>query len=124
VGVGQTAFVDLEEVTRRVKLFADEREWGKFHTPKNLAMAVGAEVGELLDVFRWVSDDESQHPDETTRSLAEEEVADILILLVRLADVVSIDVTDAFERKMAQNEEKYPAARVRGTATKYSRRRT
>jgi dCTP diphosphatase len=90
--------MEIEEATRRVRLFADRRDWGQFHTPKNLALALGAEVGELLDLFRWLTDEES-HLEESTRSLVKDEIADILIFIVRLADVVGLDLHPGIRRE-------------------------
>ena len=86
--------VRIEELTRRLRRFAQERDWEQFHSPKNLAMALAAESGELAEHFRWQSDPAAQ-------PLVEQEIADVLIYLVRLADRLGVDLLDAVERRMA-----------------------
>jgi len=108
----------------RLREFAAQRDWERFHTPKNLSMALASEAGELLEVFQWVSDEESIRPTEDDLRLAREELADIGIYLLRLADVLNIDLLEAIDTKMALNEEKYPVNLSRGNAMKYDRRKT
>lgn len=103
----------------RLRRFADERDWDQFHAPKNLAMALIVEAAELLEEFQWLSSAESAHPDERRRRRIEAELADVLIYLVRLADKLGVDLPAAVESKIAANERKYPAQRVRGSPAKY-----
>jgi NTP pyrophosphatase (non-canonical NTP hydrolase) len=109
---------DLEELKARLRRFAAERDWEQFHTPKNLAAALIVEAAELLEHFQWLTAEESSRlPPEVLRKV-EEEVADVLLYLTRLADILDIDLLAAAERKIERNAEKYPAHEVRGSAEK------
>jgi NTP pyrophosphatase (non-canonical NTP hydrolase) len=110
----------VEELRDRLRLFAAEREWDQFHTPKNLSMALIAEAAELVEHFQWVDGSSSHLLDEKVRPSVEEEIADIFIYLVRISDKLGIDLYAAAERKIAINARKYPADRVRGSARKYT----
>jgi NTP pyrophosphatase (non-canonical NTP hydrolase) len=110
----------LESLRDRLREFALAREWDQYHTPKNLSMALIAEAAELVEHFQWVEGDTSHLLEEKTRTSVEEELADILIYLVRISDKLSIDLYEAVERKIAINEKKYPAELVRGSAKKYT----
>jgi len=89
--------------------FANERDWRQYHTPKNLAMALAAEAGELLHLFEWVTPEESENPQEKLLCDASLEMADVLIYLVRLADIMGVDLLEAARRKIDMNANKYPA---------------
>ena len=110
----------LEALRDRLREFARERDWDQFHTPKNLSMALIAEAAELVEHFQWVEGDKSHLLEDKVRPSVEEEIADILIYLVRIADKLSIDLYNAAERKIAINARKYPADKVRGSARKYT----
>ena len=110
----------LEEVQVRLRIFAAEQDWDQYHTPKNLSMALIAEAAELIEHFQWVDGSTSHLLEDKTRTAVEEEMADILIYLVRIADKLSIDLYQAAERKIAINALKYPADKVRGSAKKYT----
>lgn len=110
---------DLEELKARVRVFIAERDWDRFHSPKNLAMALSVEASELVELFQWLTEEESAAPDADRRRRVAEELADVLWFLVRLADRLDIDLLEAAERKLAANAAKYPADRVRGDARKY-----
>lgn len=110
----------LEELRDRLRAFAKERDWDQFHTPKNLSMALIAEAAELIEHFQWVDGSRSHLLDDKLRPAVEEEIADILIYLVRIADKLGIDLYRAAERKIAINARKYPADKVRGSARKYT----
>jgi dCTP diphosphatase len=114
---------DIARLQEQILAFAAEREWQQFHDPKNLAMAVAVEAGELMDHFRWVSNAQSMHAldDATTRAGVEEEAADVMILLLEFAAVAKIDITAAVERKLAKNAARYPVALSKGNATKHDR---
>jgi dCTP diphosphatase len=111
---------DLVCVRDRLRAFARARDWDRFHTPKNLCMALIVEAAELVEHFQWLSEEESAALAPAVREKVEEEVADVLLYLVRLADTLNLDLIDAANRKIDRNEVKYPAARVRGSARKYS----
>ena len=107
--------ITLESMQRRVAEFRDERDWAQFHSPKNLAMALSVEAGELLELFLW-RDDAAP----LKKARISEEMADVLIYLLSLADVIEVDLEEAIEMKLVVNAKKYPADLVRGKAEKYS----
>jgi NTP pyrophosphatase (non-canonical NTP hydrolase) len=114
--------LDVRALQDRLRAFAAAREWERFHSPKNLVMALAGETGELLELFQWLSDEESKSLTDEDRMRAAEEVADIQIYILRLTDVLGIGLPEAVQRKLQQNEQKYPVEVSRGSATKYSRR--
>jgi len=103
----------------RLREFAEERDWTQFHTPKNLAMALAGEAGEVLEHFQWLTAEQSAAPDAALRGAVALELADVLMYLVRLADVLDVDLAAAAARKLAINAERYPAEKARGRADKY-----
>lgn len=111
---------DLQELRARIREFVAERDWDRFHSPKNLAMALSVEASELVELFQWLTEEESAAPDAERRRRVAEELADVLWFLVRLADRLDIDLLEAAESKLAANAAKYPADRVRGNAKKYT----
>ena len=110
----------LDRLRNGLRRFADAREWQQFHTPKNLAMALAVEAAELLEHFQWLTADESTVLDARRRRAVADEIADVLLYLTRLADVLGIDAVAAARRKMKTNGKKYPVARARGNARKYT----
>jgi dCTP diphosphatase len=108
---------DLRDALRR---FAAERDWDQFHSPKNLAMALSVEVAELMEHFQWLTEDGSKRLSDDQLGKVREELADVLIYLVRLADKLDVDLVAAARDKMALNARKYPADKVRGSSRKYS----
>ena len=110
----------LESLRLRLREFARERDWDQYHTPKNLSMALIAEAAELVEHFQWVDGDQSHLLEDKTRRSVEEELADILIYLVRISDKLDVDLYKAVELKIAINGKKYPADLVRGSAKKYT----
>jgi dCTP diphosphatase len=110
---------DLDRLRDELRTFARERDWEQFHSPKNLAMALAAESGELLEVFQWLTEERSRRLEPTALAAAEEEIADVLLYLIRLADQLGIDPIAAAQRKLAANARKYPADKARGHARKY-----
>ena len=111
---------DLEELKARVREFVAERDWDRFHSPKNLAMALSVEASELVELFQWLTEEESGRLDPERRRRVSDELADVLWFLVRLSDRLDVDLLEAAERKLAANAAKYPADRVRGQSRKYS----
>lgn len=109
----------LEDLRRRLAAFATARDWDQFHSPKNLAMALAAEAGELLEHFQWLSESQSETLDAARRDAVALELADVLLYLVRLADKLDIDLVAAAHRKIGLNELKYPSDKARGNARKY-----
>jgi len=112
------ALTELRDAMRR---FAAERAWERFHTPKNLAMALSGEAGELIEHFQWLTAEESASLPAPVREEVALEMADVLLYLVRLGDVLDIDLAEAARRKIAINAGRYPAEQVRGRAVKYDR---
>ena len=110
----------IEDLTAALRQFADDRDWAQFHTPKNLVMALVGEVGELVEHFQWLTPDESAEvmTDETSARRIADELADVLIYLVRLADVLGVDLLQAADTKLEANAKRYPADQVRGSADK------
>ncbi len=115
-----TKIDSLESLRDRLREFALQRDWDQYHTPKNLSMALIAEAAELIEHFQWVDGEKSHLLDERTRRSVEEELADILIYLVRISDKLNVDLYAALERKIDINDKKYPADIVRGSAKKYT----
>jgi dCTP diphosphatase len=111
---------DLTDLARRLRDFARERDWAKFHTPKNLAMALAVEAAELMEHFQWLGSRASAKLDEKSLAQVRQEIGDVLIYLVRLADRLGIDPLAAAAEKIRINQRKYPADRVRGKAKKYT----
>jgi NTP pyrophosphatase (non-canonical NTP hydrolase) len=113
----------LATLTEAVRAFAEERDWQEFHTPKNLAMALAAETGELLAELQWLTPAESMTvmADADAGSRVRAEIGDVLIYLARLADVLGIDLVEAASAKLADSARRYPVSRARGTAAKAPR---
>jgi NTP pyrophosphatase (non-canonical NTP hydrolase) len=116
--------LDIKSVQERLRSFAQERDWEQFHSPKNLAAALAVEAAELLEPFQWLKEEDSRRLAELPADYArvKEEVADVMIYLLRLSDVLDIDLASAVEDKIRKNAEKYPVALARGNAVKYNRR--
>ncbi|KAF0192702.1 MAG: MazG nucleotide pyrophosphohydrolase [Gammaproteobacteria bacterium] len=110
-------FGDLES---RLREFADARDWGGFHSPKNLSMALIVEAAELVEHFQWLTEEQSASLAADKRREIGHELADILIYLVRIADRMDIDLPQAVDEKIRINESRYPADQVRGQSKKYS----
>lgn len=111
---------DFEAIKLKLRAFAKERDWDQYHSPKNLAMALVAEAGELVERFQWLTEQQSQALSEADLAKVGEEIADIQIYLIRLVDRLGLDLHKEVLLKIQQNERKYPADRVRGSAKKYS----
>jgi dCTP diphosphatase len=110
----------LDTLRLRIREFAQARDWERFHTPKNLVMALSVEASELLEPFQWLTAEQSQQLGPEQREAVRQEIADVLIYLTRLADLLEIDLLDAAADKLALNARKYPVERSHGNATKYS----
>jgi NTP pyrophosphatase (non-canonical NTP hydrolase) len=111
----------LDELKQRVRIFAEARDWQAYHTPKNLTMALIVEAAELVEPFQWLTPEQSLDLPANTKEAVRQEMADVLIYLTRLADVLDIDLLDAASAKLAINAAKYPVERARGNADKYSK---
>jgi NTP pyrophosphatase (non-canonical NTP hydrolase) len=110
----------LDDLTQQVRQFAAERDWDQFHTPKNLAMALVAEAGELAAEFQWLTSAQSAAPSPEQLARIRAESADVLIYLVRLAERLGFDLLAAANAKLADNERRYPVEKVRGSSKKYT----
>ena len=106
----------ITEIKNIIKKFVDDREWDKFHSPKNLSMSVAIEAAELMELFQWLSFDESKKMMQNgkLRDDAIDEIADILIYAISFCNRNNIDISDAINQKMKKNEKKYPADEFRG----------
>ncbi len=111
---------ELLQLQRELQEFARERDWEQFHSPKNLCMALIVEAAELVEHFQWLSQSESQALEPDRKHEVAEEMADIFIYLLRLADRLDVDLLQSARDKMGRNAEKYPVDRVRGSARKYT----
>lgn len=111
---------DLEQIKTAVRQFTAEREWQQFHSPKNLSMALAGEAGELVSLFQWLSEDQSRNLSAERLSEAADEIADVQMYLVALADQLGVDIAGAVAGKMIKNARKYPADRFRRSARKYN----
>jgi NTP pyrophosphatase (non-canonical NTP hydrolase) len=109
----------LSQLQARVRSFADERDWGQYHSPRNLAMALVVEASELLELYLWSADDGPQplNPDRAPK--VADEAADVLMCLLNFCDRADIDLAAALDDKLQRAAKKYPAERVRGQALKY-----
>ena len=111
---------DVEALQSALREFARAREWEQFHSPKNLASALSVESAELLEHFQWLTEEQSRDLSPHKRDLVAEELADVLLYTLQLADKLGINPLDAAWKKLKVNEDKYPADRARGRSTKYT----
>ncbi len=111
--------ISLEHIRQQVSNFAKERDWEQFHSPRNLLLAVISEIGEVAELVRWLGDDDPAIPEDKREDWADE-LADVFILLVRLADRSGVDLGQAFEHKFKKVEAKYPKDKFYGSNKKYN----
>lgn len=116
--------MNIEDIRKQLADFAKERDWDQFHSPKNLTMGLASEAAELLEIFQWLTEEQSKDivKNEKEMALVREEIADVFIYLVRIADKLGIDIEKEVNKKMRVNEKKYPIELSKGNATKYNRR--
>lgn len=114
--------MEISSLQAMLAAFTEERDWQQFHTPKNLVMALSGEVGELAAEFQWLTPEQAaQVMDDPERAEAvRHELADVFSYLLRLADVLDVDLEEALRDKARLNEERYPVAKARGNALKYT----
>lgn len=110
----------MEELVQKLREFAEERDWDQFHSPKNLVMALSVEVSEIVEHFQWLTPEQSQELSPDKLSELKDEIGDVLIYLIRLADKLGIDPINAALEKIEKNGKKYPVARVKGKSLKYT----
>lgn len=118
--------MDIKSVQKKLSQFADERDWNQFHNPKNLSIALAVEASELMEIFQWLTDEQSREivKSEKQMALVREEMADVFLFLLRLADKLDVDLEKAAVDKIAINSTKYPVELSKGNAKKYNRRDT
>ncbi|MDH5613239.1 MAG: nucleotide pyrophosphohydrolase [Gammaproteobacteria bacterium] len=112
--------ISIEQLRQKISDFAAARDWDQFHSPKNLSMAMIVEAAELVEHFQWLTEEQSQSLADDKRAEVENELADIFVYLIRMADKLDIDLLDAANKKLKINAEKYPVDKVRGSAKKYT----
>jgi dCTP diphosphatase len=112
--------IALKRLRDRLRDFASARDWIQFHSPKNLAIGLSVEAGELLEHFLWVSDGDSHTLPQNKLGEITEEMADVLLYLIRLADILNVDLVRAADQKIEVNARKYPVEKSRGSAKKYT----
>jgi NTP pyrophosphatase (non-canonical NTP hydrolase) len=110
----------LAEITRQLREFAVERDWDQFHSPKNLAMALVGEAGELAAEFQWLTEAQSRAPAESELARIRSEMADVLLYLLRLADKLAVDLPEAARQKIQENRQRYPIELSKGSSRKYT----
>lgn len=111
---------ELEDLRDALRQFAAERDWDQFHSPKNLASALSVEAAELLEHFQWLTEEQSRSLSAEAKAKVADEMADVLVYLVRLADKLDVDLMATSQDKIARNAEKYPIDKARGSAKKYT----
>ena len=112
----------IHELKELIKKFCEDRDWDQFHNAKELAIALSIEVSELLEIFRWKTPQEVEDlfKNEKKKEDIQDEMADVLYFLVRIAQIYDIDLTDALDKKMEKNEQKYPVEKAKGSNKKYN----
>jgi len=110
----------MQKLIKKLREFAKERDWNQFHSPKNLSMALSVEVAEVVEHFQWLTEEQSKNLPNDKLEEVKTELADTLIYLIRLADKLEIDLLAAAQSKIEVNERKYPVAKAKGNAKKYT----
>lgn len=113
--------ITIAALKMRVKKFVDDRDWAKYHNPKDVAVSITIEAAELVEIFQWVKDSEQERitQDAAKMQKLKDELADVMIYCVSLANVLDIDIGQAVYQKIAKNEGKYPVDRIKGNYRKY-----
>ena len=114
--------MDIFKIQNQLQKFASERDWEQFHSPKNLSMALSVEASELVEIFQWLTLEESDFPDQKQLDSIRSEVADIAMYLIRFCDVLKINLEEAIEEKFIENGNKYPIELSKGSSKKYNHR--
>jgi len=110
----------MEELIKKLRQFAFDRDWEQFHSPKNLAMALAVEVAEILEHFQWLTEKESRNLPPDKLEKIKKEIGDVQIYLARLADQLGFSPIEAAKKKLKQNAQKYPPEKAKGSAKKYT----
>lgn len=117
VSAGQTSLGDLQAMIRR---FVDDRDWDQFHNPKDMSISLSLEAAEVLEHFQWKNNEEMLEHSTNKKSEIGEELADVFYWTLLLANKLDINLVDAFEKKMAKNNAKYPVEKAKGNHKKYT----
>jgi len=110
----------LDDLKTQLKQFGHERDWEQFHSPKNLAMALAGEAGELIECFQWLTEEQSQNLSDKQKAAVCEELADVQLYLILLANKLNIDLIAEAQKKIAVNAARYPIEKVKGKPNKYT----
>ncbi len=110
----------LDEIKLKLREFAQKRDWEQFHSPKNLSMALSVEASEIVEHFQWMTEQESSELTAKRHAAVAFEMADVFIFLLRLSDILNIDLMEVTKRKVELNEKRYPIDLVKGSAKKHS----
>jgi dCTP diphosphatase len=110
----------MNNLNKQIRDFVKERDWKQFHSPKNLAMALSVESAEIVEIFQWLTQEQSYNLDKDKKSHLEQEIGDVMIYLTNLADTFDIDPIKAAKKKIALNAKKYPIDKSKGLAKKYT----
>ncbi len=113
--------MNVLKIQKKLREFAKDRDWNKFHNLKNLAISINLESSELLEIFQWRDESSKFWLEKENMKMIEEELADIMLYTLRLADIAKIDVERVCEEKIMKNEKKYPISLSRGISTKYDK---
>ena len=115
--------INVTALSKALDQFATDRDWAQFHSPKNLVMALTGEVGELTEIFQWMTEAQSHNAgaNPETAQAVKDELADVQLYLVRLASVLGVDLDEAVQAKLQKNAEKYPADKAKGSSKKYTK---
>lgn len=111
---------EIQELQAALREFSQERDWERFHSPKNLASALAVEAAELLEPFQWLTEEQSRQLSMEKKSHVCDEIADVFLYLLQLSDALQIDLLEAARRKLRANADKYPVSLARGTSAKYT----
>ncbi|MNX85006.1 MazG nucleotide pyrophosphohydrolase domain protein [compost metagenome] len=114
--------IDVRRLSAAQDQFAKDRDWEQFHSPKNLVMALTGEVGELSEIFQWMTETDSKNAgiNPETSQAVQDELADVLLYLVRLSSALGVDLNEAVNQKLQKNAQKYPADKAKGSSKKYN----
>ena len=112
---------NINDLTERIIQFRDARDWKQFHNPKDLALSLVLEAGEVMEHFQWKNNEEMEKHVITNRAEIGEELADVLYWVLLMSHDLDIDILGALEKKMEKNEDKYPVKKAKGTHTKYNK---
>ena len=112
---------DTNDLTKRIIAFRDARDWKQFHNPKDVALSLVLEAGEVMEHFQWKNEEEIKKYVETNKAEIGEELADVLYWVLLMSHDLKVDVLDALEKKIRKNEKKYPVEKAKGKHTKYNK---